>query len=210
MSGLEQLYDTFTRKAELVSAVVSRVDSTETAFRYAVDICDRKEACQLLVSGCAEPLSPPADDLCETKAARKVMAAPGLPADQLSALKSLCDEKEIALIDDGLRDHLAGIDIGFTVADFGIAETGSLVLDSSSEAIRLATMISEIHIALLPMSKIFETAYDLEDRLQDLMAAVPNYTAFITGASRTADIERVLALGVHGPLELHILLWEDI
>lgn len=210
MSGLEQLYDTFTQKAELVSAVVSRVDSTETAFRYAVDICDRKDACQLLVSGCAEPLSPPADDLCETKAARKVMAAPGLPADQLSALKALCDEKEIALIDDGLRDHLAGIDIGFTVADFGIAETGSLVLDSSSEAIRLATMISEIHIALLPMSKIFETAYDLEDRLQDLMAAVPNYTAFITGASRTADIERVLALGVHGPLELHILLWEDI
>ncbi len=210
MSGLEQLYDTFTRKAELVSAVVSRVDSPEAAFRYAVEICDRKEACQLLVSGCAEPLSPPADDLCDTKAAQKVMAAPGLPADQLSALKSLCDETGIALIDDGLRDHLAGIDIGFTIADFGVAETGSLVLDSSSEAIRLATMISEIHIALLPMSKIFETAYDLEDRLQDLMDGVPNYTAFITGASRTADIERVLALGVHGPLELHILLWEDI
>lgn len=210
MSGLEQLYDTFTRKAELVSAVVSRVDSPETAFRYAVDICDRKEACQLLVSGCAEPLSPPAGDLCDTKAAQKVMAAPGLTAEQLAALKPLCEEKGIALIEDGLRDHLAGIDIGFTIADFGIAETGSLVLDSSSEAVRMATMISEIHIALLPMSKIFETAYDLEDELQDLMTAVPNYTAFITGASRTADIERVLALGVHGPLELHILLWEDI
>jgi len=210
MSGLEALYDTFTQKAELVSAVVSRVDSPEAAFRYAVDICDRKAACQLLVSGCAEPLSPPADDLCDAKAARKVMAAPGLPDDQRSALKSLCDEKGIDLIEDGLRDHLAGIDIGFTMADFGIAETGTLALDSSSEAVRLATMISEIHIALLPLSKIFETAYDLEDELQDLMAAPPNYTAFITGASRTADIERVLALGVHGPLELHILLWEDI
>ena len=210
MSGLETLYNTFTQKAELVSAAVSRVDSPEAAFRYAVDICDRKAACQLLVSGCAEPLSPPADDLCDAKAAQKVMAAPGLPPGRFWSLKSLCDEKGIALIEDGLRDHLAGIDIGFTIADFGIAETGSLVLDSSSEAVRLATMISEIHIALLPMSKIFETAYDLEDALQDLMGAAPNYTAFITGASRTADIERVLALGVHGPLELHILLWEDI
>lgn len=41
------------------------------------------------------------------------------------------------------------------------------------------------------------------------MKKTPNYLAFITGASRTADIERVLALGVHGPLELHILILED-
>lgn len=210
MSGLETLYNTFIQKAELVSAIVTRMDSPESAFRYAVDVCERKDACQLLVSGCAESLSPKAGDLCESKARQKIMAAPGLPADYLSALMPLCDEKGVALIQDGLRDHLAGIDVGFTIADFGIAETGSLVIDSSSEEIRLATMISEIHIALLPLSKIFETAYDLEDKLQDLMAAAPNYTAFVTGASRTADIERVLALGVHGPLELHILLWEDI
>jgi len=37
----------------------------------------------------------------------------------------------------------------------------------------------------------------------------PGYVAFVTGASRTADIERVLAIGVHGPLEMHILLLED-
>jgi L-lactate dehydrogenase complex protein LldG len=64
-------------------------------------------------------------------------------------------------------------------------------------------------VAVLPLSKLVGTAYDQEDELDALLSDPPDYTAFITGASRTADIERVLTLGVHGPLELHILLWED-
>ena len=113
------------------------------------------------------------------------------------------------MIERGLRDHLEGIDIGFTIADYGIAETGTLVLNSSSEEVRLATMISEIHVAVLAVSRIRETSYDLESELKRFMQSPADYTAFITGASRTADIERVLTLGVHGPLELHILLLED-
>lgn len=202
------LLDQFTQKAQLVSAEVSPVASFAEAVAYAVDLCHKKEACQLLISGCEAPLSPPAADLCDIKQ-QKVMAAPGLPAAQFEALEAACQEKGIHLIADGLRDHLAGIDIGFTVVDYGIAETGTLVLDSSSESVRLATMISEIHVALLPLSRLRATAHDLEAELEALMAGTANYTAFITGASRTADIERVLALGVHGPLELHILLGED-
>ena len=202
------LLEQFTEKAELVSAVVSPVASFSEAVAYTVDLCHNKEACQLLISGCEAPLSASAGDLCDQKQ-QKILAAPALPAAQFAAMKTACGEKGIQLIADGLRDHLAGIDIGFTEMNYGIAETGTLVLDSSSESVRLATMISEIHVAYLPQSRIRATAYDLEDELETLMAVSPNYTAFITGASRTADIERVLALGVHGPLELHILLGED-
>jgi len=167
--------------------VVAGVKTLPEAFEYLMELCRQKEA----VRG------------------RKVIAAPGLETGQFSRLETLCRDRGFTLIERGLRDHLEGIDIGFTIADYGIAETGTLVLNSSSEEVRLATMISEIHVAVLAVSRIRETSYDLESELKRFMQSPADYTAFITGASRTADIERVLALGVHGPLELHILLLED-
>ncbi len=208
MSVQTNMYDLFKEKAELVSAIVSEVRTPKEAFEYAVDICENKEACQLLISGCEEPLSSKAGDLCDEKQ-QKIIAAPGLGQSQITELMGLSESKGIGLITGDLRQHLAGIDIGLTFVDYGIAETGTLVLDSSSEDVRLATMISEVHIAVLPISKIRQNAYDLEEELKKYMQSYPNYTAFITGASRTADIERVLAIGVHGPLELHILMLED-
>lgn len=198
----------FTEKATAVSAVVSEVKKPEDALNYVIDICEKKEACQLLPSGCEEPLSDGAEALCDTKQ-EKVIAAPGLDEALFKKLKTLCDKKGFKLIDSGMREHLAGIDIGFSQVQHGIAETGSLVLNSRSEEVRLASMISEIYVALLPKSAIVEDSYDVESYLLDSMKGAPDYHAFITGASRTADIERVLALGVHGPLELHILLLED-
>ena len=208
MNQTDPTLDLFVTKAEAVSATVARVASPQDAFAYAVDLCDRKEACQLLVSGCEADLSPEAEALCDTKQT-KVMAAPELPPEEHAALSALCADKGIELTARDLRNHLAGIDIGVTYADFGIADTGTLVIDSSSEQVRLATMISEIHVAVLPRSRLRETSYALEDELRGGMQQSPNYMAFITGASRTADIERVLALGVHGPLELHILIMEE-
>ena len=113
------------------------------------------------------------------------------------------------LIKDGMRSRLAGIDIGFGVVDYGLAETGSLVLDSTNEETRLSTMMCETHVAVLPLSKLLPGSYDLEPILDGWLKDTPRYASFITGASRTADIERVLAIGVHGPLELHILLLND-
>ncbi|BBD10021.1 LutC/YkgG family protein [Desulfovibrio ferrophilus] len=208
MTATKNVVETFTTKAGLVSAVVSEVKTLKEAYEYTVDLCDKKEMCQLLVSGCELNLSEGSEKLCEEKTS-KIIAAPGMKKQQYSALAKLAEGKGFELIDSGLRKYLAGIDIGFTICDLGIAETGTLVLNSASEDVRLATMVAETHVAVLPKSKLRATSYDAEAEVLEFMKNIPNYLAFITGASRTADIERVLALGVHGPLELHILLWED-
>jgi L-lactate dehydrogenase complex protein LldG len=204
----QDLLQDFQAAAENVSAVVYRVPSMEAAISYALTVCENKKACQLLASGCERRLSSAAEKLCDTKQ-NKVIAAPMISEEDHQLLASMCAQQGINLVRKGLRDHLAGIDMGFTIVDFGIAETGTLVIDSSSEDVRLATMISEVHVAVLPASRIRSTSYELEEKLREGFTNSPNYYAFITGASRTADIERVLALGVHGPLELHILVLEE-
>jgi len=209
MATMTVLEETFQKRAEAVSAAVTKVAGMAEAFDYALDLCERKEACQLLAAGCGEPLSADADALCGLKQ-QKVIAAPGLPAEAWTEFKQRCDSKGILLADGPLRRHLAGIDIGLTMADLGIAETGTLVIDSGSEEVRLATMISEIHVAVLPISRLRRDALAAEAELREFMQKPPGYLAFITGASRTADIERVLAIGVHGPLELHVLMMEDV
>lgn len=198
----------FTRKAELVSTTVQPAATLDEALAYALKICDEKEACALLASGCEADLSPPAGNLCDQKRG-KIIAAPDLDETARQRFADMCQPAGIRVIHQGLREHLGGIDIGITWAGWGIAETGTLVIDSTSEEIRLATMISEIHICILPKKRIVGTADEIADALGAAMAKPSNYTAFITGASRTADIERVLALGVHGPLELHVLLLEE-
>lgn len=209
MGPTPEVLEKFRKKAEIVSAIVSEVDSMAQAIAYTVDLCSQKEACQLLMSGCDESLSDKGKDLCELKEWGKIIAAPALDAADLAELVKQAGSRQISVITDGMRNHLAGIDIGFTVADYGIGETGTLVLNSSSEELRLATMVSEIHVAVIPKSRIRATAEDMYAELTGYMKHKPNYLAFVTGASRTADIERVLALGVHGPLELHILILED-
>ncbi|MBI9085198.1 MAG: lactate utilization protein [Desulfobacterales bacterium] len=208
MGVLDPVCRIFKEKAERVSAVVTLVKNDHEAIGYALDLCEKKETCQLLASGCQSPLSTRAVALCEEKQ-QKVIAAPCLAPDRFRKLEIGCQDRGIVLVGEDLRRHLAGIDIAFTVADYGIAETGTLVLDSTSEDLRLATMVSEVHVAVLPLSRLRRTAFELEPELTEMMQNPTRYIAFITGASRTADIERVLALGVHGPLELHVLLLED-
>ena len=198
----------FKQKAVPVSIQVVEVKGMQEAMEYALDICEKKEFCQLLLSGCEQNLSESGKAHCERVTA-KVVAAPNLDEKTYATFAKLGEKKGFTVLKDGMRERLAGIDVGFSTADMAIAETATCVIDSHSEDLRLATMVCEIHVVALPKSKVVTTSYEAEDFLHNLMSNGPMYTAFISGPSRTADIERVLTIGVHGPLELHVALMEE-
>jgi L-lactate dehydrogenase complex protein LldG len=98
-------------------------------------------------------------------------------------------------------------DVGVSTAQAAIAETGTLVLDSARERHRVVSLVPPVHIAIIDASTIFQTlgqALAFIHRNGDISPAV----TFITGPSRTADIELTLAIGVHGPQELYVIINE--
>ena len=198
----EDLCARFSEKAQAVSAVVQTLKDFDAAVNYIAELYSRPQASGIANSGSK-------DNSLTDQPEGILLAAPNLEAHQYETLENICNKNGITCIQTGLRSHLEGIDIGFTIADLAIAETGTLVLNCPGEDLRLATMISDCHVCIVRKEHIVGDAFAAERQLLKFMHKTPNYTALITGASRTADIERVLALGVHGPLELHILLMED-
>jgi L-lactate dehydrogenase complex protein LldG len=97
------------------------------------------------------------------------------------------------------KQEMARCDLGITEADFILPETGTLVLLSSAERSRAVSLLPRIHLAMVrpemlraDMHQVFADAKD------------HHYLVFITGPSRTADIELTVTLGVHGPRNLYV------
>ena len=97
-------------------------------------------------------------------------------------------------------------DIGITGAQWGIAETGTLVLESERESHRLTSLVPPVHLCILRASDIRQT---LGEILELTSKNLNRTITFITGASRTSDIELTLAIGVHGPGELYVIVIAD-
>ncbi|MEA5113380.1 MAG: LUD domain-containing protein [Geobacteraceae bacterium] len=98
---------------------------------------------------------------------------------------------------------------GVSFALAGIASTGSLLLDLADPVERSATALPPVHMVFLRASSIVPDIRDLHGALEKLISDKPHsYLSISTGPSRTADIERVLTIGVHGPRELQILIIE--
>lgn len=89
----------------------------------------------------------------------------------------------------------------------GIADTGTCVVVTDDEDTRLKTMLPETTVFILRAEDIVPHLADIAPFLRSRQAdGRVSYTSFITGPSRTADIERVSAIGVHGPLAVQIVL----
>lgn len=204
MSEKRATISLFAKNAENVSAVVTEARDICAAVRYVLDVCEAKVPCEVLSVG-KEPCT---DEAAIRRADVKRIAAPGLPDDVFALLAEGARARGFACIRENMREHLSGVDVAFSVAGMGIAETATCILPSDGEELRLATMVSETHIIALPRSAIVPMLRDAGPYLRRIFAEGAAYTAFISGASRTSDIERELALGVHGPLELHVILLE--
>jgi L-lactate dehydrogenase complex protein LldG len=95
--------------------------------------------------------------------------------------------------------------VGVTGAVAGVAETGTLLVRSGAESPNILHLLPEAHIVILDSAQIVGS---YEDALAMLGQEKiwPRAATFITGPSRTADIEKTPQIGVHGPRQLHIIL----
>ena len=98
-------------------------------------------------------------------------------------------------------------DVGISTVQAAIAETGTLVLDGTRERHRFVSLVPPVHIAIVRATQIYRTLAEVLTLIRKDKEISPAVT-FITGPSRTADIELTLAIGVHGPQELYVIIDE--
>ncbi|MDH3701636.1 MAG: lactate utilization protein [Alphaproteobacteria bacterium] len=101
-----------------------------------------------------------------------------------------------------------GDEVGLTGAFAAVAETGTLVLRSGPTHPTTLNFLPDTHIVLLRTSQVVGPYEDAWDRLR-AAGALPRTVNFVSGPSRTADIEQTIQLGAHGPRRLHIVLIDD-
>lgn len=104
---------------------------------------------------------------------------------------------------------LAGCDVSITSCECLVARTGSIVLSAAQATGRSASVYAPVHICIAYTDQL---VYDVKDALQFMKdkygAKLPSLISFATGPSRTADIEKTLVVGVHGPKEVYVFLVE--
>ncbi|MCE2858431.1 MAG: lactate utilization protein C [Oxalobacteraceae bacterium] len=100
--------------------------------------------------------------------------------------------------------------IGITGCFCAVAETGTLMLLSGAETFASAALLPETHIAIVPVSRVVGAIEDAFALAKKERGELPRATNFISGPSRTGDIEQTIVLGAHGPYRVHVILVRDI
>jgi len=103
--------------------------------------------------------------------------------------------------------NLESCDAAITSCEFLVARTGSVVMSAAQQSGRTVSVYAPIHICVAYVNQL---VYDIKEALQLLKEKyagnIPSLITFATGPSRTADIEKTLVVGVHGPKEVYLFL----
>lgn len=178
------LYEQFKARAEGVSAEVFRFVTKNMALNFLIDFLQKE--------GVAD--TPEASALWA-----ECSFLSGIDREALQGVAGLKFEVT--------REAASKARFGISQMEWALADTGSLAQNSSAIEQRLVSSLSTIHIALVPTSGILPDMPELLSRVHPKECA---YLAMITGPSRTADIERVLTIGVHGPDRLIIVFVDEL
>ncbi len=195
----EQLRDQFIDELLKVGGSVERVAGSQVISEHLEGFLKSRGTNRIAISDGADALAP---TLRERLAAQGAQLIPSLREFQLPphSPDSLAETYKQALIETGA---------GVTTADYAIADTGTLVLVSGGEQHRLISLVPPLHVCILKQSNILANLAELISRVNDgpySRQRPPLVMTFVTGPSRTADIELTLTMGVHGPRELHVVI----
>ncbi len=180
----------FKERFEALSGHVHLVDSPRAAASTVLDILRERGTKHLAVAGLPE-------DLADVVV--KVVGDAGIGVDR---------EPFAAL---ALPDAIGRADAGVTGAAFAVAQSGTLAEVSKNDAVRLVSSLPRTHIAMVRAADIVDRFEDAAPHLRSLFEQhdCACVVSFISGPSRTGDIELKLTLGVHGPEDAHAIIIES-
>jgi L-lactate dehydrogenase complex protein LldG len=179
------IIESFITRAEAVSAQVERVATKELAMELIVRLLHKEGVDDKPHCGAVWAASP---IISQAQEHQLEQAVPGL-------------KFEVT------RDLAADAKVGISQMDWALANTGTLVQTADAVDKRLVSTLPLLHIAMISTATLLP---DLAAVLSRVDPGKSAYISFITGPSRTADIERVLTIGVHGPERLIIVLVDDL
>ncbi len=105
------------------------------------------------------------------------------------------------------KDTVAACDAGISACESLVAQTGSILVSSRTCGGRALSILPHVHVVVATVDQVVATLGDALQGVRDRHAGrLPSMLSFITGPSRTGDIERILVLGAHGPKELIVIL----
>ncbi len=147
-------------------------------------------------------------ELARSAGARKVVSVTS-PLQQAAGIEAACKAAGIEFYGDrdSIAEHAPTADIGISGVEFGIAESGSVCQDVYAIESRLVSTLPPIHIVFLDSNLIVAGISDAFEIIAKVFDR--GYVTLITGPSRTADIEVVLTIGVHGPIRLVVIAVDE-